>query len=291
MPFPAGGPTDIVARPFAQMLGEALKAIIVVDNRGGAGGSIGADVVAKSAPDGQSILVGTVGTHAINSALYAKLPYDALQGFHPACDDRAGAGRDRGASLASGQDARRPRGSREAKSGQAQLRHRPASVRPAISPRRCSAPPPASTSSMCHIKAARPRSTDLIGGQIQIMFDPLQSVLSNVQGGKIRALALSSKTRSAIVPDVPTIAESGYAGFETTAWWGVFAPAKMPEALTAALVAEIERIAASDGFRGKLEPLGVTAVTNLGGAAFADFQKSEIAKWGKAVQDADVKID
>src|SRR5215475_4049732 len=83
VPFPAGGPTDIVARPFSQMLGEALKATIVVDNRGGAGGSVGADVVAKSAPDGQSLLVGTVGTHAINSALYAKLPYDAVKDFTP----------------------------------------------------------------------------------------------------------------------------------------------------------------------------------------------------------------
>jgi tripartite-type tricarboxylate transporter receptor subunit TctC len=122
------------------------------------------------------------------------------------------------------------------------------------------------------------------------MFDPLQSVLSNVQGGKIRALAVSSKARSPVVPDVPTIAESGYAGFETTAWWGVFAPAKLPDTLTASLVAEIERIAASDAFRGKLEPLGVSA-GNLAGSAFAAFQQSEIAKWGKAVQDAQVKID
>src|SRR5262249_3365818 len=83
VPFPAGGPTDIVARPFSQMLGDALKATIVVDNRGGAGGSIGADVVAKSEPDGQSLLVGTVGTHAINSALYARLPYDAVKDFTP----------------------------------------------------------------------------------------------------------------------------------------------------------------------------------------------------------------
>ena len=83
VPFPAGGPTDIVARPFSQMLGEALKATIVVDNRGGAGGSIGADVVAKSEPDGQSLLVGTVGTHAINAALYARLPYDAVKDFTP----------------------------------------------------------------------------------------------------------------------------------------------------------------------------------------------------------------
>src|SRR5215469_8154162 len=83
VPFPAGGPTDIVARPFSQMLGEALKATILVDNRGGAGGSIGADIVAKSAPDGQSLLVGTVGTHAINTALYARLPYDPAKDFTP----------------------------------------------------------------------------------------------------------------------------------------------------------------------------------------------------------------
>jgi tripartite-type tricarboxylate transporter receptor subunit TctC len=123
------------------------------------------------------------------------------------------------------------------------------------------------------------------------MFDPLQSVLANIQGGKIRPLALSSKARSPVVPDVPTIAESGYAGFETTAWWGVFAPAGLPDALTASLVAEIARIAASNGFRGKLEPLGVTAVGTIGGNAFAEFQKAELAKWGKAVHDAGVKIE
>jgi tripartite-type tricarboxylate transporter receptor subunit TctC len=140
-------------------------------------------------------------------------------------------------------------------------------------------------------KGSAPAVTDLIGGQIQIMFDPLQSVLSNVQGGKIRALAISSKARSPVVPDVPTIAESGYDGFETTAWWGAFAPAGLPDGLADLLVSEIEQIAASDAFRGKLEPLGVTAVGSLGGGAFADFQKSEIAKWGRAVQDAHVKID
>ncbi len=140
-------------------------------------------------------------------------------------------------------------------------------------------------------KGSAPAVTDLIGGQIQIMFDPLQSVLSNIEGGRIRALALSSKARSRVVPDVPTIAESGYAGFETTAWWGVFAPAGLPDALTASLIAEIERIASSDAFRGKLEPLGVTAVGTVGGSAFAEFQQAELVKWGKAVKDAGVKIE
>jgi tripartite-type tricarboxylate transporter receptor subunit TctC len=290
VPFPAGGPTDIVARPFSQMLGEALKATIVVDNRGGAGGSIGADVVAKSEPDGQSLLVGTVGTHAINSALYAKLPYDAVKDFTPL------------AMIASAPVAIVVHPSLAvktladlvalAKQNPGKLNYGSAGVG---TPGHLTAEMfrAAAGIDIVHVpyKGSAPAVTDLIGGQIQIMFDPLQSVLSNVQGGKIRALALSSTARSAIVPDVPTIAESGYAGFETTAWWGAFAPAKMPEALTAALVAEIERIAASDGFRGKLEPLGVTAVGNLGGSAFAEFQKSEIAKWGKAVQDAQIKIE
>jgi tripartite-type tricarboxylate transporter receptor subunit TctC len=140
-------------------------------------------------------------------------------------------------------------------------------------------------------KGSAPAVTDLIGGQIQIMFDPLQSVLSNVQGGKLRALAVSGRMRSPVVPDVPTIAESGYEGFETTAWWGIFAPAKMSDTLTAELVTEIERIAASAALRSKLEPLGVAPVTSLGGSAFLDFQRHEMEKWAKAVQDAGISID
>ena len=290
VPFPAGGPTDIVARPFSQALGEALRATIVVDNRGGAGGSIGADVVAKSAPDGKSLLVGTVGTHAINSALYAKLPYDPVRDFtplalialapvaivvHPAQPVKTLADL---VALAKQNPGRLNYGS----AGVGTPGHLTAEMFCA-----------ASGIKLQHVpyKGSAPAITDLIGGQIQLMFDPLQSVLSNVQGGKLRALALSSKARSLVVPDVPTIAESGYTGFETTAWWGVFAPAGLPDALTTSLVAEIEHIAASDAFRGKLEPLGVTAVADLGGNVFADFQKSEIAKWGKAVQDAQVKIE
>jgi tripartite-type tricarboxylate transporter receptor subunit TctC len=290
VPFPPGGATDIVARPFAQMLGEALNATVVVDNRGGAGGSIAADVVAKSVPDGQSLLVGTVGTHAINPALYAKLPYDAVRDFTPL------------ALLAYGPVAivvnpSQPMKSLAdlvalAKKMPGKLNYGTAGIG---TPGHLTAEMFRAVSGIDiqHVpyKGGAPGLTDLIGGQIQIMFEPLQSALSNVQAGKVRALALSSKARSAVVPDVPTIAESGYAGFETTAWWGVFGPAKMPDALTTALVAEIERIAGSAAFRSRLEPLGVTAVATLGGTAFADFQRGELAKWGKAVHDAGVRID
>jgi tripartite-type tricarboxylate transporter receptor subunit TctC len=290
VPFPPGGPTDIVARPFARMLGEALNATIIVDNRGGAGGSIGAEIVAKSAPDGQTLLVGTVGTNAINAALYAALPHDPIRDFtplaliaqapvaivvHPSLQavtlaDLVALARKNPGKLNYGTAGPGTPGHLTAEMFRAaagiDLQHVP-------------------------YKGSAPAIIDLIGGQIQIMFDPLQSVLANVQGGKIRALAVSSKTRSPVAPDVPTIAESGYAGFETTAWWGVFAPANLPDALTASLVAEIERIAASGAFREKLEPLGVTAVADLGGSTFADFQKREVAKWGKVVKDANVKIE
>jgi tripartite-type tricarboxylate transporter receptor subunit TctC len=290
VPFPPGGATDIVARPFARMLGEALNATVVVDNRGGAGGSIAADNVAKSAPDGQTLMVGTVGTHAINPALYARLPYDAVRDFTPL------------ALLAYGPVAiivhpSQPMNSLAdlvalAKKTPGKLNYGTAGIG---TPGHLTAEMfrAASGIDIQHVpyKGGAPAITDLIGGQIQIMFEPLQSALSNVQAGKVRALALSGKVRSTVVPDVPTIAESGYAGFETTAWWGVFGPAKMPDALTTALVAEIERIAGSAAFRSRLEPLGVTAVATLGGPAFADFQRSELAKWGKAVHDAAVRID
>jgi len=111
------------------------------------------------------------------------------------------------------------------------------------------------------------------------------------QAGAVRALGVTTAVRSPVLRNVPTIAESGYGGFETTAWWGVFGPAGMPDALTASLTTEIERIAGSEVFRSRLQPLGVTAVAALGGDVFASYQRSEIAKWGKAVRDANVRID
>jgi tripartite-type tricarboxylate transporter receptor subunit TctC len=139
-------------------------------------------------------------------------------------------------------------------------------------------------------KGSAPALIDLLAGQIKIMFDPLQSVLAQVQAGKIRALAVSSKIRAPILPDVPTIAESGYPSFETTAWWGIFAPAKLSPDLTAMLAGAIDRIVRGDGFRSTIEPLGAVP-TVLSGSALAEFQLAELAKWGKAVQDSGAKVD
>jgi tripartite-type tricarboxylate transporter receptor subunit TctC len=289
VPFPAGGPTDIVARPLAQMLGDAVKATVLVDNRSGAGGSLGADAVAKSAPDGQTLLMATVGTHAINPALYKNLSYDAERDFtaialvaqapvtvvvHPSQPVT---------KLADLVDL--------AKRMPGKLNYGSAGVG---TPGHLTAEmfKTAAGIDIQHIpyKGSAPGVTDLLGGQIQIMFDPLQSVLSNVVVGKLRALAISSKARSSVLPDVPTIAESGYDGFETTAWWGVFAPAGLPDALAATLAGEMERIVNSEVFRRQLEPLGVLP-TVLSRVKFSEFQHGELAKWAKAVHDGGVRID
>ena len=290
VPFPAGGPTDIVARPLAQMLGDALKATVIIDNRGGAGGSLGADAVAKSAPDGHTLLMATVGTHAINPSLYKKLPYDAVKDFTPiglvatapvaivvhpslqvntvselvALAKSSSSGKLNYGSAGVGTPGNLTGEMFKAASG-IQLQHVP-------------------------YRGSAPALTDLIAGQITLMFDPLQSVLANVLGGKIRALAISSKARSPVLPSVPTIAESGYPGFEATAWWAVFGPAGLATADTAALSDATAGIVRSDDFRAKLEPLGVAPMA-LSGAAFVDFQRAELAKWGKAVRDSGASMD
>ena len=284
VPFPAGGPTDIVARPFAQMLADALKSVVVIDNRGGAGGSLGADVVAKAAPDGRTLLMATVGTHAINPALYKKLPYDAERDFTPIAlvamapvtivvhPSQAVSNVTELVALAK----RIPGKLNYGSAGAGTPGHLTGEMFKS-----------AAGVDIQHVpyRGSAPAVTDLIGGQLQIMFDPLQSVLSNVQGGKLRAIAVSSKARSPALANVPTIAESGYNGFETTAWWGLFAPAKLPANMAETLGGEIERIVRSEAFRGTLEPLGVLP-TVLTGRAFAEFQAAELVKWGKAVRDS-----
>jgi tripartite-type tricarboxylate transporter receptor subunit TctC len=289
VPFPAGGPTDMVARPLAQLLADSLKATIVIDNRGGAGGSLGADAVAKSPPDGRTLLMGTVGTHAINPALYKKLPYGAQRDFtpialvamapvaivvHPAQPINSVADL---VALAK----RTPGQLNFGSAGTGTPGHLTGEMFKT-----------AAGIDLQHVpyRGSAPAVTDLLGGQLQLMFDPLQSVLSNVQGGRLRAIAISSKTRTSILPNVPTIAESGYDGFETTAWWGVFAPAKLPAEMADAFGRNIERIVRGEAFRANLEPLGVQP-TVLTGRAFAQFQAAELTKWGKAVRDSGATAD
>jgi tripartite-type tricarboxylate transporter receptor subunit TctC len=288
VPFPPGGPTDIVARPLAQMLGESLKQSVIVDNRGGAGGLIGADLVAKSPPDGYTLLMGTVGTNAINGALYRKLPYDPVRDFTPitlvasapiavVVNPRAG--------IASVKDL-----IAQAKSNPGKMSFGSAGNG---TPGHLTGEMFATAAgvSLQHVpyKGSAPAITDLLGNQIPMMFDPLQSVIQHVRSGKLRALAISGRNRSPALPDVPTLGEAGVKDFESTAWWAVFGPANMPAEIARTLRNEIERIVRSDAFEQKLGNLGVQPSTEP--LSLAEFQKTEVARWAKAVRDSGATAD
>ncbi len=288
VPFPPGGPTDIVARPLAQLLGDVLKQPVVVENKGGAGGSIGAEAVAKSPPDGYTLLMGTVGTNAINGALYRKLSYDPVRDFTPIAlvasapvvvvvnpraqiatlKDLIARAKAKPDDLSFGSAGSGTpghlTGEMFATAAGVKLQHVP-------------------------YKGSAPAVTDLLGNQIPMMFDPVQSVIAHVRSGKLRALAVSSNTRSPALPDVPTFQEAGVKDFEATAWWAVFAPANLPAELTVRLRGEIDRIARSEAFRERLGNLGVQPQTDT--VNLADFQKREVGKWGKAVRDSGAVAD
>jgi len=289
VPFPPGGPTDIVARPLAVLLGESLKEQIIIENKGGAGGSIGADLVAKSAPDGYTLFMGTVGTNAINGSLYKQLPYDMTRDFTPIALVATAPvvivvnANDRIKTLAELiADARaKPDTIAYGTAGNGTPGHLTAALFESTAQVKFKHIP---------YKGSAPAVTDLIGGQIPLMFDPIQSVLPHITSGKLRALAVTSKTRSPLLPNVPTVAELGYPQFESTAWWALFAPAKLPEPITKKLRVDTEKVAQSAAFRERLGNLGVQPNTDFK-ESLANFQTSEIAKWARVVRDSGATID
>lgn len=289
VPFPAGGPTDIVARPLAQMMAEGFKQSVIVENKGGAGGSVAADFVAKSTLDGYTIMVGTVGTHAINGSLYRQLPYDMTKDFTPI------------ALVASAPIVIAVPASSKIKILADLIRDAKANPDSIAFGTAGNGTPGHLTGALFetaakiklkHIpyKGSAPAVTDLIGGQIPLMFDPIQSVLPHVLSGKLTALAVTSKTRSPLLPNVPTVAESGYPNFESTAWWAIFAPAKIPENVEKILTREVQKVASSAAFKERLGNVGVQPNTNFKESLSA-FQTREIAKWAIAVRDSGASLD
>jgi tripartite-type tricarboxylate transporter receptor subunit TctC len=289
VPFPPGGPTDIVARPLALLLGDLLKEQVVIENKGGAGGSIGADLVAKSAPDGYTLFMGTVGTNAINGSLYKQLPYDMTKDFTPIALVASAPvvivvnASDRIKTLAELiADARsKPDTIAFGTAGNGTPGHLTAALFESTT-----------QTKFKHIpyKGSAPAVTDLIGSQIPLMFDPIQSVLPHITSGKLRALAVTSKTRSPLLPNVPTVAELGYPQFESTAWWALFGPAKLPEGITKQLKTDTEKVAKSVAFKERLGNLGVQPNTDFK-ESLANFQTSEIAKWARVVRDSGATVD
>jgi len=289
VPFPAGGPTDIVARPLAQLLGEELKQQVIIDNKGGAGGSIGADAVSKSAADGYTLLMGTVGTNAINGSLYKKLPYDQVKDFTPI-------GLVASAPLAIVVNSASP-----IKTLSEYIRQAKENPEAVVFGSAGNGTPGHLTGALFeaaaqvrlkHIpyKGSAPAVTDLIGGQVLSMFDPVQSVIAHINSGRLRALAVTSQARSPVLPQVPTAAEQGLPQFESTAWWAVFAPANLPAPVQRQLRAAVEKVAASSAYGEKLGNLGVLPNTDAREDLSA-FQSREVAKWAKAVRDSGARVD
>lgn len=282
VPFPPGGPTDIVARPLAQNLSENLGQQVIVDNRGGAGGNIGAAAVVKSAADGYSLLMGTVGTHAINASLYKKLTFDPVKDFAPV------------SLVAQAAVVLVVHPSVPAKTLNefiALARFKPAQITFGSAG---SGSPGHLTGELfkdmagvdlVHVpyQGSAPAISDLLGGQIHAMFDPIQATLSHVKAGKLRILGVSSSKRSSALPDVPTIAEAGVPGFETTAWWAVFAPAGTPKEIITKLNTEIVKIMRSADMKERLRQLDIEPIGSTPDQ-LAAFMKTETAKWSRAVK-------
>ena len=289
VPFPPGGTTDILARAAAQKMAEAWKEQAVIDNRPGAGGNIGAELVAKAPADGYTMLMGTVGTHAINASLYSKMPYDHVKDFapvilvaavpnvmvvHPSVPAatvaefiawaKANPGKVNFASSGSGTSIHLAGELFKTQTGLA----------------------------MTHVpyKGSAPAIADLIGGQVQVMFDNLPSALPQIRGGKLRALAVTSRERANALPDVPTVAESGLPGFEASSWFGLLAPTGTPREVVVRVNAEIARWLASSDAKDKLASQGAIAA---GGSPedFASHITAETAKWQKVVRESGAKVD
>jgi tripartite-type tricarboxylate transporter receptor subunit TctC len=288
VPFAAGGTSDALARLLGQQLGEALKQTVVVDNRAGAGGVIGADAAAKSAPDGYTLLLGTIASHAINPALQPKMPYDAAKDFAPVFF----IGNIANVVLVGAQQPMK------------NIRELIAAAKSTPGTVAFGSPGAGSSQHLAgekfrldagieliHVpyKGSGPSVQDLIAGQIPMSIDTALTALPHIASGKIRALAVTTATRAKVLPEVPTLAESGLKGFDVASWQAIFAPAGTPSAIVARLNAELTRIAANTGTAARLYTMGVENVP-MTPAQFGAFQRAEMVKWAKIVKDGNVKL-
>ena len=289
VPFPAGGPLDIVARAIGQELNKSWGQAVVIDNRPGAGGNIGADLVAKAPADGYTILMGAVSTHAINVTLYNKLPYDPIRDFapvtlitsvpnvlvvHPSVPannvkELIALAKSRPGQLnfASGST-----GSAGHLAGE--LFNSMAGVR------------------MTHIpyKGAAPAVVDLMAGHVSLMFDNMSSALPNIKATRVRALAVTTLKRSPLLPQLPTISDAGLRGFDIATWFGIFAPAGAPPDIVARLNSEIVRILHTPEMKERLALLGAEPIGNKPDE-FAAFVRAEIPKYAKVIQASGARAD
>ena len=289
VPFPPGGPADILSRTIGQHLGTSWNQQVVIDNRAGAGGNIGAEIVAKSPPDGYTIFMGYVGTHAINASLYRELPFDPFKDFEPvglvamvtivlvvhpsvpvkSVKELIALAKARPGQLNFGSPGN---GTPQHLAGE--LFNTMANVK------------------MIHVpyKGAVPALNDLLGGRLSMIFSSMPPALPHVQTGKLRALGVTSAARSPAAPDVPTIAQSGLPGYEVINWYGVLVPAKTSPEIVGKLNAEINRIMNLPDVRERLAAQGAEIYTSTP-SEFAAHIRKETEKWAKVVKFSGAHID
>lgn len=289
VPFAAGGSTDIVARIVAAKMGEILKQPVVVENRGGAGGNAGAAAVAKAAPDGYTVLMGTVATHAINPALYTKMPYDPVKDFapvsllvnvpnviivHPSLNVKTTA--ELIALLKANPDKYE-----YASSGVGTPLHLSGALFESMAGVK-----------MVHVpyKGAGPAKVDLLSGQVKIMFDNLPSSIGAIRKGDVVGIAVTTKDRSPAAPELPTVSESGLPGYETYSWNAIFAPAGTPTAIIDKLAKACMEAVADPAVKAKLADLSAVTVGSTPAELDAHV-KAELAKWTPVVKASGASIN
>lgn len=290
VPFAAGGTTDVLGRLIGQKLGPVLGTTIIVDNKPGAGGSVGSEVGSRAVPDGYTLIGGTVSSHAINVSLYPKIGYDPIKSFVPVTligtnplvlvVNQASPYK----TLKDVLDASKgkPGGLSSASAGKGTSQHLSLELlgfRSGIK--------------FTHIpyRGSGPAIQDVIGGQVDMMFDTSVVAAPHIQSGKLRAIAVTSAKRLASMPDVPTVAESGLPGlsnFEVLSWQAIFTPAGTPAPVVERLHKEIERILAEPEMQGKLKGFGMEPAS-MTSAQISNFQKAEVAKWAQLIKAADIK--
>lgn len=290
VPFPAGGTTDIFARLMADRLSKALGQQFIIENKAGAGGNIGSEGVARSDPDGYTLVMGTVGTHAINPSLYVRMPYDHIKDFVPV-------------AFVAGVPNVLEVNPQKVKAK---------TVQEFIAEAKAAKPPLTMASSgngtsihlsgemfkqatgvdLVHVpyRGSGPAVNDLVGGQVDVMFDNLPSSIGQIRAGALRPIAVTSAQRSPALPDVPTIAESGVPGFDASSWFALFAPAGTPKAVVDKLNAEVLKALQDPAVKQRYAEVGAE-MRPMTPAEFASFVKSETEKWAKVVKASGAKVD
>ena len=289
VPFAAGGTTDILARIIGQALTAELGQSVVVDNRAGAGGNIGGQAAAKAAPDGHTLFMGTVGTHAINASLYKKMPFDPVKDFAPLT---------RVANVPNLLVANPAQPYKSVKDLIAYAKANPGKVNFGSSGNGSSIHlsgelfKSLAKVDMQHVpyKGSAPAVTDLLGNQIGIMFDNMPSAIQHVRSGKLVPLAVTTAKRSPELPNVPTIAEAGVPGYEATSWFGMFAPAGTPAPVLAKLNDAIVKVLAQPDVKKKINEQGAEVYSETP-EQFAAFIQAESVKWGKVVKESGASLD